>query len=68
MYPILKDKFIPRECKITIYKTVCKPILLYGAETWTLTTKIKGRIQAAEMRVLRLIRGVKGAGSDGMDM
>ena len=58
MYPILKDKFTPRECKITIYKAVLKPILLYGAETWALTTKTKSRIQAAEMRVLRLIRGL----------
>ena len=30
--------------------------LLYGAETWSLTTKIKSRIQVAEMRILRLIR------------
>ena len=31
---------------------------MYGCETWTLTTKLKSKIQATEMRVLRLIHGV----------
>ncbi len=38
--------------------TILKPILLYGAECWTLTTKLESKIQAAEMRVLRIIKGV----------
>ena len=33
-------------------------MLLYGSETWTLTTKLKSKIQANEMRVLCLIYGV----------
>ena len=28
LYPLLKDKFVPRECKVTIYNTILKPILL----------------------------------------
>ena len=58
LYPILKDKNVPRKCKITIYKTILKPVLTYASECWALTTKTKSKVQAAEMRVLRLIRGV----------
>ena len=43
---------------MTIYNTILKPILIYGAECWALTTKTSSRLQAAEMKVLRSIRGV----------
>ena len=58
LYPLLKDKNIPVKVKVTIYKTILRPILTYGCEAWTLTTKTTSRVQAAEMRVLRMIRGV----------
>ena len=58
MYPLLRDVNIPRECKITIYHTILKPILLYGSEVWSLTTRTEPKLQAAEMRVLRTIKGV----------
>ena len=56
MYPLSKDKNIPQDCKVTIYLTILKPILLYGSEVWSLTAKIESNLQAAEMRVLRAIR------------
>ena len=58
LYPLLRDKNIPRKVKIHIFNAILKPILLYGCETWVLTEKLKSKIQAAEMRVLRLIYGV----------
>ncbi len=59
LYPILKDKHVPTKCKLIVYNTLAIPILLYGAEWWwTLTTKLESKIQAAEMRVLRIIRSV----------
>ena len=58
MYPLLRDVNIPRECKVTIYYTILKPILLYGSEVWLLTTRTESNLQAAEMRVLRTIKGV----------
>ena len=58
MYPLLKDRYVPRESKIIIYKTILKPILLYGAETWSLSIKTQSKMQAAEMRVfLWLMKG-----------
>ena len=35
-----------------------RPVLLYGFEPWTLTSVLISKIQAAEMHVLRLIKGV----------
>ena len=58
LYPLLKDKNVPRKCKVIIYKTILKPILTYAAECWTLTTKTKSKVQGAEIIVLRIIRGV----------
>ena len=58
LYPLLKDKNIPQECKAIVYKSILKPILLYGSENWSLTTKTESKLQAAEMRMLRLIKSV----------
>ena len=58
MYPLLKEKCIPKQVKTSIYTTILKPILTYGAECWSLTKKTSSRLQAAEMKVLRTIRGV----------
>jgi hypothetical protein len=58
LYPLLKDKNVPSKCKVLIYTTILKPILIYGAECWSLTTKTGSKLQAAEMKVLRLIKGV----------
>ena len=58
MYPPLKNTFVPRECKVVIYKPILKPILLYGSEIWLLTSRTASNREAAERRVLRLIKGV----------
>ena len=58
MYHLLRDRNVPRQSKLLVYNSILKPILLYGSEAWSLTTKTKSRLQAAEMRVLRLIKGV----------
>ena len=43
---------------MTIYNTILKPIIVYGCEAWSLTTTTESKLQAAEMRVLRLTKGV----------
>ena len=57
LYPLLREKEIPKKVKATIYTTILRPIMLYGCDAWVLTTKLRSKIQAAEMRVLRLIMG-----------
>ena len=49
---------MPKEDKTTIYKTILKPVLVYGAECWSLTRRTASRVQVAEMKVLRTLRGV----------
>ena len=58
LYPLMKDRNIPRKVKTLIYISILRPILTYGHESWTLTTKTRSQLQAAEMKVLRLIKGV----------
>ena len=56
MYSLLRDLNISRDCKITIYHSILKPILLYGSGAWSLTTITESKLQASEMRVLRMIK------------
>ncbi|KAI8484820.1 hypothetical protein Bbelb_374170 [Branchiostoma belcheri] len=58
LYPLLRDRNIPTDVRVHIYTSILKPILTYGCETWTLTERRRSILQAAEMRVLRLIYGV----------
>ena len=41
--------------KIRLYNTCILPILLYGADTWTLTTQIRDKLNACDMWCLRHI-------------
>ena len=38
--------------------TILGPTLLYGHESWVLTKKLKSKMTAADMKVLRLVKGV----------
>lgn len=57
LYPLLKDRHIPRRVKLLIYSSILRPILIYGHESWALTTKTKSQIEAAKIRVLHIIKG-----------
>jgi len=39
--PIIKRRSISQSIKIRLYKTIIRPAVTYGAETWTLTSKIE---------------------------
>jgi len=40
-----------------VYKTMISPVLMYGAETWTVTRREEGLLKRTEMRMLRGILG-----------
>jgi len=40
-----------------VYKVVARPTLLYGSETWVPTKRDMTRLEAAEMRFLRSVKG-----------
>ena len=46
-----------KETILKIYNTLILPTLLYGSENWTLTVLQRRRIEAAEMKLLRLLAG-----------
>ena len=45
------------DTQITFYKVVARPSLLYGSETWVTTKRDMTRLEAAEMRFLRSVKG-----------
>lgn len=57
LHPVLSSKLLSRRTKIRIYKTLVRPILLYGCEAWTLTQKEEAKLLVTERKVLRKILG-----------
>jgi hypothetical protein len=43
--------------QIKFYKVIARPTLLYASETWVTTTRDMNRLEAAEMRFLRSVKG-----------
>ena len=41
-----------------VYKTVVRPAMMYGAETWALKKAQEKKLDVAEMRMLRWMSGV----------
>ena len=55
---VLCDRRMPVEVKGKVYKTVVRPALLYGAETWATTRRQEARLEVNEMRMQRWMCGV----------
>ena len=49
---------LSQDAKLAVFKSLFRPILTYGQESWILTERTRSRVQAAEMRFLRRIAGV----------
>jgi len=41
---ILKRRSISQSIKICLYKTIIRPVVTYGAETWTVTSKMEKNV------------------------
>jgi hypothetical protein len=46
-----------KDTKCKIYKTLIRPVVLYGCESWTLTKTDDGKISITERKILRTIYG-----------
>jgi hypothetical protein len=53
--PIFKKRSISQSVKIRLYETVIRPIVIYGAEAWTLTNKMERMLMTWERKILRKI-------------
>jgi hypothetical protein len=50
---------VKKNLNIRIYKTIILPVVLYGCETWSLTSREEHRLRVFENRMLRKIFGPK---------
>jgi hypothetical protein len=53
----VKAKNINRKYKVIICKTLIKPVLMYGVETWVLSKAVELRLGVLERKILRRIYG-----------
>ena len=56
--PVIADKKILTKFKTKLYTTVVRPVILYGAECWTVGVKEENILEKIEMRMLRRLKGV----------
>ena len=54
---LLRNKSIAKDTKIKIYNTLIKPVVMYAAETMTLTKKDEESMRRAERKIMRTILG-----------
>lgn len=54
---LMSSKILSTHTKIRIYKTVIRPILLYGAESWTMDKATERKLITFENKILRKVFG-----------
>ena len=54
---LIKLKFLKRNTKMKIYKTIIRPVVTDSSETWTLTAKDENNLCIFERQILRRIFG-----------
>src|SRR3978361_1936150 len=54
---VLKSKILGKKTKIKMYTTMIRPILMYDAETMTMTKKNEEDLRIAERKIMRAILG-----------
>ena len=55
----MSSRLLSKNLKIKIYRTIILPVVLYGCETWSLTSREERRLRVFENRVLRRVFGPK---------
>lgn len=55
----IRFRNLSRDAKITIYKTIVRPVATYGCETWDMSKKNENMLAVWERKVLRKIYGPK---------
>jgi hypothetical protein len=53
----MKSCLLSKSVKIQLYRTIILPVVLYGCETWSLTSREECRLRVFENKVLRRIFG-----------
>ena len=58
MSGVILDKKISLKLKMKVYKSIIRPVLLYGGKIWALRKKEKDILERTEMRMVRWIAGI----------
>jgi hypothetical protein len=53
----LQSRYLSRSAKCKLYKTLTRPVFLYGSESWTLNKDNEERLKTFERKILRKIYG-----------
>jgi len=60
---LVNSSLVSRSSKLQIYRTLVRPVVTYGSESWTLTVEEERALAVFERKILRKICGpVKGNG------
>jgi hypothetical protein len=54
---MLKSRYINRSAKMQIYKTLIKPVVTYGCESWTMKKEDENILRRFERKIIRRIYG-----------
>jgi hypothetical protein len=52
---LLKSTLLSRHSKVKLYKTLIRPVVTYGAETWTMSAADDNALRVFERKVVRMI-------------
>jgi hypothetical protein len=55
---LLSYRFLSKNLKIKIYRTIILPVVSYGCETWSLKLRVIYKLRVFESRALRRIFGI----------
>ncbi|PSN39256.1 hypothetical protein C0J52_25750 [Blattella germanica] len=55
----MSSRYISKKAKLTLYKTVVRPIVLYGSETWTLSKNMEQHLMTWERKILNIVAEIK---------
>jgi sorting nexin-29 len=56
---VWRCRYLSKRTKIQVFKVLVLPVMLYGAETWTLTASLETRLNAFVTKSLRRILGYR---------